>query len=177
MNAEYERAKLVQKEKDSSECSAALLQALKLGEASYEKSLRQQQNLTYGLNVVASKGVKLIKDKSEGVLNRSRYLWSPKSVAYFDRLALIVPKLDSNIGSTFEFMLKLHLMLPINMNIGFADTVFMVPDSRSANGNNAVETLGSEFTRFFSHYSFANQSFYLTKVIIEINYLLSIIYI
>ena len=157
----YEAAKALLKEKDASECSAALLQALKLGEASYEKSLRQQQNLTYGINVATSKGIVLVKDKTENILNRSKYLWSAKSVAYFDRLSLCSEKEDAIIGSSFEFMLKLQLILPENMNIGYTDTIFMVPDPKTSTGN---ESFGNEFNRLFSNYSFANQSFYLSKV-------------
>lgn len=127
----YKAAERLQKEVDYALCSAGLIQAMKMGDATYQQSLQPQKNTIYETNLLTSKGHKVFVDKSgskdNSATSRSKYLWSEKSSDTYVRLQTVPVLSDAKIGSDFEFMMKLHHMLAVNTNIGVVDCIYMVP--------------------------------------------------
>lgn len=127
----YKAAEKLQKEVDYALCSAGLIQAMKIGDNTYKQSIEPQKNIIYETNLLTAKGLAVFVDKStskdNSATSRSKYLWSQKSAETFYRLQTVPIQTDTSIGSDFEFMMKLHHMLAVNLDIGMVDTIYMIP--------------------------------------------------
>ena len=127
----YNAARRLQHEIDKSTCGIGLLQNLREGEKIFKASLKEQTNTVFETNILTSKGYRVYLDPNHGKdtspMQRSRYLWSNKSSDYFDRLLTLPTRHDIEIGSDFEFMMKLHHKLRSNSDIGLVDTIYMIP--------------------------------------------------
>jgi len=144
----YRAAEKLQKEVDYALCGAGLIQAMKMGDVTYQKSLQKQKNTIYETNLLTSKGHRVFVDKSgakdNSASSRSKYLWSEKSSDAYSRLLTVPIQSDFSIGSDFEFMMKLHHMLAVNTNIGMVDAIYMVPSLDDTVGTTTAAAGGGD---------------------------------